>query len=90
MAPSEILHQASAPPEILRQASCGGHGTYEAKELIDMLEEHGIICCLVGVSALVFYGAERMRHVCLPPLPRNTTAQLTSNRTGRYAFLQLR
>lgn len=43
--------------------SCGGHGTYEILEVTRFLEQHGIECCLVGVSALIFYGAGRVRNV---------------------------
>lgn len=43
--------------------SCGGHGTYEMLEVTRFLEHHGIECCLVGVSALIFYGAGRVRNV---------------------------
>lgn len=31
-----------------------------------MLEQHGIPCCLVGIAALVFYGAGRVREVSHP------------------------
>lgn len=44
--------------------SCGGHGTLEILAIIRFLEEHGIECCIVGVSALIFYGAGRVRDVC--------------------------
>lgn len=58
--------------------SCGGHGTLEILEVTRFLERHGIECCIVGVSALMFYGAGRVRDVrddilCLlyrPPLRR--------------------
>lgn len=43
--------------------SCGGHGTLEILEVIRFLERHGIECCIVGVSALMFYGAGRVRDV---------------------------
>ncbi|KAH8723981.1 hypothetical protein GQ44DRAFT_295118 [Phaeosphaeriaceae sp. PMI808] len=36
------------------------------QELIKTLEEHGIRSFIVGVSALVFYGAERLQHICVP------------------------
>ncbi|KAI9710295.1 MAG: hypothetical protein M1820_002789 [Bogoriella megaspora] len=50
-------------------ASCDGHGTLEAIEVINELESAGILCCLVGVSALIYYGAGRRRvdwEVCVP------------------------
>lgn len=43
--------------------SCGGHGTLEILEVTRFLERHGIECCIVGVSALMFYGAGRVRDV---------------------------
>lgn len=46
--------------------SCGGHGTYEILEITRFLEHHGIESCLVGVSALIFYGAGRVRNVRCP------------------------
>lgn len=49
--------------------SCGGHGTLEILEVTRFLEAHGIECCVVGVSALMFYGAGRSRDewdLCVP------------------------
>ncbi|KAF1813840.1 hypothetical protein P152DRAFT_433382 [Eremomyces bilateralis CBS 781.70] len=43
-------------------ASCGGHGTDEVLEVTQLLENHRITCCIGGASALIFYGAERVRH----------------------------
>lgn len=43
--------------------SCGGHGTLEILTITRFLEEHGIECCIVGVSALIYYGAGRVRDV---------------------------
>lgn len=43
--------------------SFGGHGTLEAKEVIRILEDAGIISCICGVGALMFYGAGRVRSV---------------------------
>ncbi|KAL9089054.1 MAG: hypothetical protein Q9165_005867 [Trypethelium subeluteriae] len=45
------------------QASCDGKGTLEAIEVIKELESAGIPCCLVGISALIYYGAGRVRVV---------------------------
>lgn len=45
------------------QASCDGKGTLEAIEIINKLESAGIPCCLVGISALIYYGAGRLRMV---------------------------
>jgi hypothetical protein len=53
--------------------SCGGHGTLEILEVTRFLEANGIECCVVGVSALMFYGAGRSRDVrpspSFSPLP---------------------
>ncbi|KAK2867968.1 hypothetical protein FQN49_003286 [Arthroderma sp. PD_2] len=43
-------------------ASNRGHGTDDTLAVTQALEEHGIPCCLVGISALVFYGAGRVRN----------------------------
>ncbi|KAI0116452.1 hypothetical protein GGR51DRAFT_317951 [Nemania sp. FL0031] len=50
-------------------ASNGGHGTDDALRVTQILEESNITCCLVGISALIFYGAGRLRpdwEVCVP------------------------
>ncbi|OAX82950.1 hypothetical protein ACJ72_02701 [Emergomyces africanus] len=50
-------------------ASNRGHGTDDTLAVTHTLEEHGIPCCLVGISALVFYGAGRVRNdweICVP------------------------
>lgn len=44
-------------------ASCGGHGTLEILEIIESLKNAGITCCIVGLSALKYYGARRLREV---------------------------
>jgi hypothetical protein len=63
---------APVPPDPVEKAptyspeevpSCGGHGTLEILEVTRYLEKHGIECCIVGVSALIFYGAGRVRDV---------------------------
>ncbi|KAB8202611.1 hypothetical protein BDV34DRAFT_215401 [Aspergillus parasiticus] len=42
-------------------ASNRGYRTYDTLTVTRVLEQHGIPCCLVGVAALVFYGASRVR-----------------------------
>lgn len=63
---------APVPPDPVEKAptyspdevpSCGGHGTLEILEVTRYLENNGIECCIVGVSALMFYGAGRVRDV---------------------------
>lgn len=53
-------------------------------KVTDMAEDHGIICYLVGVSALAFYGAERMRNVfllCQWYISQLTCTKLSTERT---------
>ncbi|KAI9729157.1 MAG: hypothetical protein M1834_007064 [Cirrosporium novae-zelandiae] len=53
-------------------ASCDGHGTLDILKITRILEEAGIPCCLVGTSALRYFGVNRLRewYICIP------TAQL--------------
>lgn len=44
-------------------ASNCGYGTDDILAVTRVLEQHGIPCCLVGIAALVFYGAGRVRDV---------------------------
>jgi hypothetical protein len=44
-------------------SSCGGHGTLEILEVTRLLNGAGITCCLVGISALIYYGAGRVRNI---------------------------
>lgn len=43
--------------------SHGGAGTEGALEIARLLEDAGICCCMVGISALRYFGAWRVRHV---------------------------
>lgn len=45
--------------------SFGGHGTLEILEVTQLLDGAGIPCCLVDISALIYYGAGRGRRVSL-------------------------
>jgi len=54
-----------------KRASCGGHGTLEILKVTQVLEGNGIPCCLVGTSALIYYGANRTRCVSEVTLLRN-------------------
>jgi hypothetical protein len=47
------------------EPSFGGHGTLEIVDVTQLLDEAGITCCLVGISALKYYGAGRGRRVSL-------------------------
>ncbi|KAF7717318.1 Uncharacterized protein PECH_004112 [Penicillium ucsense] len=63
--------------------SCGGHGTLEILSVTRFLEEHGIECCLVGVSALIYYGAGRVRDewdLCVPDTKITEAAALLSSK----------
>ncbi|KAJ5233019.1 hypothetical protein N7468_005975 [Penicillium chermesinum] len=66
--PSDPVESGSSysPDEV---PSYGGHGILEILEVIRFLERNGIECCIVGVSALIFYGAGRVRDewdLCVP------------------------
>ena len=77
-------------------ASNHGYGTDDTLAVTRVLEQHGIPCCLVGIAALVFYGAGRLRDVSRPGscisfslvLCSATTNNYLSHvrRTGRFAF----
>jgi len=45
------------------EPSFGGHGTLETLQVTKLLEGAGITCCIVGISALIYYGAARGRRV---------------------------
>lgn len=45
-------------------ASCGGHGTLEARQTVQILNDAHIPCCVCGTAALIFYGALRIKSVC--------------------------
>ena len=67
-----------------------GHGTLEILEVTKSLEKAGITCCVVGISALIYYGAWRVRRVSLKQQSvAPTVALLTCTaRTGRCACPQ--
>jgi len=44
-------------------ASYGGAGTWEISDVIRILQKAGITCCLMGTSALIYYGAAGVRNV---------------------------
>ncbi|KAL9562186.1 hypothetical protein ACKAV7_013730 [Fusarium commune] len=48
-----------------KRASNGGRGTDDTLAVTRILEASDIPCCLVGISALIFYGAARVRPSCL-------------------------
>ena len=43
--------------------SCNGHGTIEIRDVIKIFESADIPACLTGVSALMYFGARRLRSV---------------------------
>ncbi|KAF5551070.1 hypothetical protein FMEXI_3553 [Fusarium mexicanum] len=52
-----------------KRASNNGHGTDDALAVTRILEAADIPCCMVGTSALIFYGAARVRNdweICVP------------------------
>jgi hypothetical protein len=70
-AQSGFLDHSTPPPsdqlfhEDDRIASLGVQGTLEILKVIRILEGAAIPCCVVGVSALIFYGADIERPVCI-------------------------
>jgi hypothetical protein len=60
---------------IERQASGKGHGTLEILEIIKEFNEAGIPSCIVGVSALMYFGARRVRCKLQRHLLRPSAAQ---------------
>jgi hypothetical protein len=44
-------------------ASFGGPGTLEVKKVVRNFKDAGIVSCVCGVEALIFYGAGRVRVV---------------------------
>lgn len=65
--PSMLIKAASSTSSgdgfLDKPTSNGSHGTDVALRVSQILEEHGIPCCFVGISALTFYGAARVRPV---------------------------
>lgn len=51
-----------------KQAPYSGDRTLEVLRVTQVLEGNGIPCCLVGTSALIYYGADRARDVSLVSL----------------------
>lgn len=50
-------------PKTVLKTSNNGYGTDDTLAVTQVLGQHGISCCLVGMAALVFYGADRVREV---------------------------
>ncbi|KAJ5902849.1 hypothetical protein N7495_003377 [Penicillium taxi] len=70
--------------------SSGGHGTLEILEVTRYLETHGVECCIVAVSALIFYGAGRTRDewdLCVPDDKLNEAVSLL---TSEYMQTKIR
>lgn len=42
-------------PKTVLKASNNGYGTDDTLAITQVLEQHGISCCMVGIAALVFY-----------------------------------
>lgn len=43
------------------------HGVYMAREVIQILETAGYLCCVTGIKALAYYGAPRPANVSRHP-----------------------
>jgi hypothetical protein len=66
--PSLVSSTAGVPPFTLyvpsdALPSHGGAGTVEVLQIAKLLEDADICCCVVGISALRYFGAWRVRHV---------------------------
>lgn len=61
------------------EASNYGRGTNDTLRITRILEEYGIPNCLVGVSALKFYGAGRVRDVSCFYQKRGLTSNVLCN-----------
>jgi hypothetical protein len=53
-----------------KEASGKGHGTQEILEVITALDRAAIPSCIVGISALMYFGARRVRNVSLDIISR--------------------
>ncbi|KAF2490759.1 hypothetical protein BU16DRAFT_516621 [Lophium mytilinum] len=63
-------------------ASCGGAGTLEILEVTRLFEKAGLPCCMVGISALIYFGAWRVRNdweICVPTDMVNEAAALLNS-----------
>lgn len=73
-------------------ASFGGHSTLEAKEVIRILEDAGIISCICGVGALMFYGAGRVssnREICVPSQLKERAEALLKSEKYASSYISL-
>ncbi|KAJ2899147.1 UDP-glucose 6-dehydrogenase [Zalerion maritima] len=73
-------------------ASFGGHGTLEALQVTDMLEQEGIPACMCGVSALIYYGARRLREdweICVPDVNFKQAENLFKSASCSAEYIQM-
>ncbi|KAM5347241.1 hypothetical protein ACJ41O_010246 [Fusarium nematophilum] len=76
--PPPSFSMASVEPNDDEKPALNG-GADDALRVTKLLEESGIPCCLVGISALIFYGADRVRpdwEICVPTELVDKAAQL--------------
>ncbi|KAI9837595.1 MAG: hypothetical protein M1819_007246 [Sarea resinae] len=62
-------------------------GVSEIKEAVDILQAAEIPCCLVAESALIYYGAHRIRHdwhICVPTEHLEKAADLFRSKPQHY------
>ncbi|KAI1423792.1 hypothetical protein F5Y12DRAFT_715909 [Xylaria sp. FL1777] len=72
-----------------KPASNHGHGTDDAHGVTKILEDANITCCLVGISALIFYGAVRGRpdwEICVPTDLVDKAAELLQSEPHSNAY----
>ncbi|KAF7511789.1 hypothetical protein GJ744_003520 [Endocarpon pusillum] len=73
------------PPSTDKQASGNGHGPLEILEIIKRLDQADIPSCIVGISALMYYGARRGRNgwdICVLTNQFDDTISLLKSNTS--------
>lgn len=60
--PVVVTQTGQLPRSSDQMGSYDGAGTLEMLEVVKILEEAGITCCMVGIGALKYFGAWRVLH----------------------------
>ncbi|KAK2808359.1 hypothetical protein FQN50_004744 [Emmonsiellopsis sp. PD_5] len=67
----------------------GDHGILEVLEITKVLENAGVCCCLVGICALRYFGAMRVRHdweICVPTDLLETAAHVFNSEPHNQTY----
>ncbi|KAI2601793.1 hypothetical protein GGR54DRAFT_626957 [Hypoxylon sp. NC1633] len=70
-----------------RPSSRNGRGIEEIQEVIKILKDAGIMCCIVGGKALLYYGVHRIPtdwHVCVPNDQFSDASAIFTRRCDTY------